>query len=264
MPGDTRVWRYLALGAVFATIKTRQLRLTRVDKFQDAFEGSVPKKQIDDQILLLGGAASRRAMMDSVAAHYPGMSRSPPPDEDPWLRITRLRRALTRSAHASCWSAGSESDVLWRLYCADGGCQGVGVALQTTLARLEQSVAAHDLYVSPITYIPYHQAPAFTDEMDSLFHKRHGFAAEHELRLLRFDQAHRNALIPKDATVPELPEHIYLDWVLSDAVEEIVISPYADVNYEDLARHAISAIDANLAGRVALSDLHERRYPPGF
>jgi hypothetical protein len=147
------VWRYLTLSAVIATIKTRHLRLTRVDRFQDPFEGSVPKKQIEDQLLI--GAASRRTMMNRVAAHHPGMARLMPPDEDPWIRITRLRRVRTRSSHASCWSAGHESEALWRLYWADNGCQGVGVALRTTLARLEASVAAHDLYesdhVSPIS-----------------------------------------------------------------------------------------------------------------
>ena len=64
--------------------------------------------------------------------------------------------------------------------------------------------------------------------------------------------------------MPELPDHIYLDWVLSDVIEEIFVSPYADVNYEDLVRQAINATDPNLAGRVVLSVLHERRYPPGF
>ena len=71
-------------------------------------------------------------------------------------------------------------------------------------------------------------------------------------------------LVPKDASVSELPEHIYVDWVLSDVIDEIIVSPYADVNYEDLVRHAINAIDPNLADRVVLSVLHERRYPPGF
>ena len=136
----------------------------------------------------------------------------------------------------------------------------MGVALRSTLTLLEASVAAHDLYVSPITYLKYHEAPAFTDEMDFLLHKRHGFAAECELRLLKFNEAHRNALIPKDASVPELPDHIHLDWILSDAVKEIIISPYADETYEDLARDTIN--DPNLAGRVVLSELHERRYPP--
>ena len=125
-------------------------------------------------------------------------------------------------------------------------------------------MAAHDLYVSPITYRSDHEGPAFTDEMDSLLHKRHGFAAERELRLLKFDEAHFKLLVPSDASVSELPEHIYLDWALSDVVDEIIISPYADVNYEDLVRHAIKAMDPSLADRVTLSVLHERRCPANF
>lgn len=255
------MWRYLTLSAVIATIERRRLRLTRVDRFQDPFEGSVPKKQIEDQIPIMIGAASRQAMLDS---HYPGLERSRAPDEDPWTRITRLRRARTRSAHASCWSAGDKSEPLWQAYCANDGCRGVGVALRTTLARLEASVAAHDLYVSPIKYIPYHEAPAFTDEMDALLHKRHAFAAERELRLLKFDAAHFGALVPKDASVSELPEHVCVDWILSDVIDEISVSPYANENYEDLVRHAMKAKDPNLADRVVLSVLHERRDPPGF
>jgi hypothetical protein len=120
-----------------------------------------------------------------------------------------------------------------------------GVALRTTLARLEASVAAHDLHVSPIRYLKYHEAPAFTDEIDPLLHKRHGLAAEQELRLLRVDEAHYRALVPKDASVSELSEPIYVDWVLSDVIDEIIISPYADLNYEDLVLDAINAKDPN-------------------
>lgn len=264
MSDDTPVWRYLSLDAAITTIQSRRLRLTRVDTFRDPFEGSVPKTQIDSQIPIFSGAASARAMMMSVAAHYPGMQRPPEPDEDPWTRTTRFRRARTRSAHASCWSAGDESEALWRLYCAEDGPQGVGVALRTTLARLEASVAIHDLYVSPIRYRRYHEGDGFTDEMDSLLHKRHGFAAERELRLLKFDETQYRALLPKEATVPELPEHVYLEWVLSDVIDEIVISPYANVAYEQRLRNSVSTADAGLAVRVQLSELHDRRYPPGF
>ena len=42
------------------------------------------------------------------------------------------------------------------------------------------------------------------------------------------------------------------------------LSSYAEKNYEDLVRHAIKAKDPNLADRVVLSELHERRYPPAF
>jgi hypothetical protein len=257
------VWRYLSLNAVIQTIERRQLRLTRIDAFRDPFEGSVTKKQMDDQNILLAGAGARRNMMNAIAAHHPGMGKIPPPDEDPWMRITRWRRARTRSAHASCWSYGDECEPLWRLYCDDGA-PGVGVALQTTLSRLEWSVEAHDLYVSPIRYIRYHEAPAFTDDMEPLMHKRHGFSAERELRLLKFNQAHFQALVPKDASVPELAEHIYLDWVLGDVIDAIIISPYADVKYEQEVRQAIDGADPRLSDRVALSVLHGRRYPPLF
>jgi hypothetical protein len=100
--------------------------------------------------------------------------------------------------------------------------------------------------------------------MDSLLHKRHGFAAERELRILKFDEAHYGALVPKDASVSELPEHINVNWVLGDVIEEIAVSPYADVNYEDLVRRRINAADPRLVDRVVLSVLHERRYPPSF
>jgi hypothetical protein len=258
------VWRYLSLSAVIETIEKRQIRLTRIDTFRDLFEGSVPKKEMEVQDILLAGAGSKRAMLNSVFAWFRGMGRLEPPDEDPWLRITRLRRAQTRCAHASCWSLGHESEVLWRLYCRDDGCPWIGVALRTTLARLEKSVAVHDLYISPITYVPYHEAPPFTDQMDSLLHKRRGFDAERELRLLKFDQPQYNALVPKDASVPELPEHIYLDWVLGDAIDEIIVSPYADVKYEESVRQAIKTADPSLADRVVLSELHERRNRANF
>lgn len=264
MPGDTPVWRYLSLSAAIATIKKGQLRLTRVDKFPDPFEGSVPQQDIDNQILLFAGAASQQMTADIIAAWNPGIATSTPPDEESWSRMTRLRRAKTRSAHASCWSMDDESEPLWRAYCAYDGCRGVGVALRTTLARLEASVTSHDLYVSPINYRRYHEGPAFTEEMDSLLHKRLGFADERELRVLKYDQAHYGALVPKDASVSELPEHIFVDWVLSDVIDEIVVSPYADECYEHWVQRAIKAADPNLADRVVLSELHERRDHPRF
>src|SRR5712664_211591 len=101
MDPDTPVWRYLSLNAVIATLRDRQLRFTRVDTFPDPFEGSVPKQQIDDQVVLFGGAYQMRTVYHAVAAHYrPGEMQVPEWEEDPWARMTRLRRAKTRSTHA--------------------------------------------------------------------------------------------------------------------------------------------------------------------
>ena len=107
----------------------------------------------------------------------------------------------------------------------------------------------HDLDVRPITYIEYQEAPPFTNDMAPLFHKRLGFRADQEVRLLKFNEEQFTALTPKDASVRQLDEYIYLPWVLKDAIDKIFISPYADEDYEQRVRDAVS-----------LSETHTLKY----
>lgn len=89
----TELRHYTTLDALVQIFRNRQLPSTRVDKFPDPFEGSVPKKQIDDQVPIF---SSRNAVqMMSVAAHYPRMSMPPRRNLDPWMEMTMRRRAST-------------------------------------------------------------------------------------------------------------------------------------------------------------------------
>ena len=269
MDPATELRRYTTIDTLVQILRNRQLRFTRVDTFQDPFEGSIPKRQIDDQVAIF---SSRNAVqMMSIAAHYPGMSMPSRRHLDPWTEMTLLRRAMTRSAHASCWTAGHESEAMWRLYCWDGGLEGQGVALRSTLGKIEASVTRHDLFVSPIRYRYYHEGAAFDDELDSFMHKRMGFSHEREVRLLKYDQGHYSELAvaltsgdPARPTQPELPEHIFLDWSPAEVIESITISPYACECYEKKARDAIASIDRSIVDRLELSVLSERRYAPQF
>jgi len=269
MDEATELRRYTTLNALVQIFRNRQLRLTRVDKFLDPFEGSVPKHQIDDQLPIF--SSRNTVQMMSVAAHYPGMSMPPRRNLDPWMEMTMRRRAKTRSAHASCWTAGHESEAMWRLYCSDGEAEGQGVALQATLGQVEASVARHDLFVSPIRYRHYHEGDAFNDELDPFMHKRVGFAHEGEVRLLKYDESHYSKLAaaltrgdPDEVAPPELPEHIFLDWSPAVVIERITVSPYADKAYEKRVRAEIESIDSSLVDRIDLSVLSERRYAPQF
>jgi hypothetical protein len=259
--------RYTTLDALVQILGNRQLRLTRLDAFLDPFEGSVPIREIDNQLPIFSGR--NMDQMRSVAAHYPGMSMPLRRHLDPWAEMTLRRRAKTRSAHASCWTAGHESEAMWRLYCRNDGPDGQGVALQSTFGKMEASVALHDLFVSPIKYRHYHEGDAFDDELDAFMHKRMGFAHEGEVRLLKFDERHyielAAALTSGDpATPPELPEHIFLDWSPATVIEKITISPYADELFEKRARDAVASIDPSIVDRLELSVLSERRYGPQF
>ena len=269
MDPATELRRYTTLDALVQILRNQQLRLSRLDTFQDPFEGSVPKRQIDDQLPLF---SSRNAFqMMSVAAHYPSMSMPPRCNLDPWTEMTLRRRAKTRSAHASCWTAGHESEAMWRLYCRDDGPEGQGVVLRSALGKIELSVARHDLFVSPIRYRYYHEGDAFNDELDAFMHKRMGFEHECEVRLLKYDDSHYIELAaaltsgdPARATLPELPEHVFLEWSPAAVIEKITISPYADESYEKKVRDAIASIDASIVDRLELSVLSERRYAPQF
>jgi hypothetical protein len=257
---DTPVWRYFSRAAAVATVTTKTLRLTRVDTFEDPFEGSVPKQTMDDQVPLFSGGNAARGMMleyDSLAMYCDIR-------EDRWMRMTRLRRARTRSAHVSSWSIGDESELLYRLYCTEDGKPGVGVSLKSTFGRLRESLRHHDLYVSPINYRHYHTGGSFTDEMDALMHKRHGFKPECELRILHFNNEHYARLMPADSDVKDLEPHIYLPWHLMDAVDEIQISPYADEEFEKRVREELSAAAPCLADRITLSMMNPRRNPAYF
>jgi hypothetical protein len=258
--------RYTTLDALVQILGNRQLRLTRVDTFQDPFEGSVPKRQIDDQLLLF---SSRNQVMGRSAS-YRGMSMPHQPSMDPWTEWTLRRRAKTRSAHASCWTAGHESEAMWRLYCRDGGREGQGVAMQSTLEKIEASVQGNDLFVSPIKYRYYHEGDAFDDELDVFMHKRMGFEHEREVRLLKYDHPHFIELAAAltnggdPAMPPELPEHVFLSWSPASVLERVTISPYADEPYETRVRDAIALIDPSMVDRLELSVLSERRYAPPF
>jgi hypothetical protein len=276
---DTTVWHHTSLDAVVSMLREGKMRLTRVDTFSisDPFECPVPKKQMDDQLAIFSGAVAANMMMTSVAAHYPGMLAPCMRSRDPWEETTQRRRAQMRSAHAMCWRHGEESEPMWQLYCNDRGLKGQGLALRSTLAKLEASVAQHDLYVCPVRYRRYHDGDAFNDQLDAFMHKRQGFAYEQEVRLLRYDQAQYSAIAgflyrsgmderiygPLGTAPDELPEHIHLDWRLAGAIDAITVSPYAHAAYGDEARRAVAAVDPALAERIAPSELGEP-YPPYF
>jgi len=250
-------------------LRDQRLRLTRVDQWRDPFEGSVPKQQIDDQVPLFSGWQAAEMMVPVMPPGYPQERPYRRRNRDPWDVMTKRRRAMTRSAHGICWRWGDESEAMWRLYCRDKS-EGQGLALRTTLERLEASMARHDLYVGPVRYRHYHQGPAFNDEIDPFMHKRMGFSHEQEVRLIKFDADHFNtaniALSAEEEAVPpaDLPVHTYLDWALADVIEMIEISPYADQDYEARAREVISAEVASLGARIELSVLSARRYGPNF
>lgn len=257
LPRNTILRRYIGLQGLIAMLETQRLRFTRVDAFRDPFEGSVPKQQMDDQLLLL------------PRLNVPN---------DSWNAMTLRRRAMTRSAHACCWAAGDESEAMWRLYCDDDepgqgprACSkptGRGVAVECTLEAIDAFGSEHGLIVRPIEYRYYHVGPAFTTNLDSFFHKRLGFRHESEVRLLSFNEHEANTRANVSRGQPhdglDSPLYLHFGGAIRAMVDRLVVSPYADRVYEERVRDEVAAVDRGLANKVQLSVLSERQYAPSF
>jgi hypothetical protein len=262
------VWHYTCLDAVLAMIETGSILLTRMDHFQDKFEGSITKANMEDLLPLAAGAGARSSMYQQLVPHFPGME--VPRYRDLFTVMTERREAAIRATHANCWSSGEESEALWKLYCRP---VPNGVALRSTFGRLRRSVADDEtVRVCPVQYRHYHVGEAFDQDLDALLFKRKGFEYEREVRILKFDQAHYNALTadaipfiipgrPKFVPPNELAPKVQLAWSLRDCVTVIAVSPYAVKGYDAEVREAVRRIDPKLADRVELSVLSEYRYP---
>jgi hypothetical protein len=257
---DIEVRRYLDLDGLLDVVSNKRLRLTRVNRFNDPFEGSVSKKTQDDYPALFVSSYSNirpASTMEEAIAN------------DPWNVIKSLRKAMTASSHACCWTHGPESEAMWRLYCADGGRRGYGVAIQTTYRKLEASIAHHDLFFSPIRYLDYEICDKFKDEIDPIMSKRIAFEHEREVRLFHFDRAHNSewaATVRNPSAQKPVPlaEYIYRDWSPVTVIDKVSISPYADECYEKNVKDRIALADPSLAGRVELSEFSERKNPPRY
>ena len=255
IPDATEVWRYLPLGRLLTAIKTRQLPLTILASYSkdDPYETSVPDVvvQSDCQIIY-----------QDIASHFDDLAMWPfeyvNNDHERYSKLKARRRALLRSAHASCWRWGEdESEAMWRIYDPCGS----KVAIRSTFEKLQASIEDACTVVSEVAYIDYKARNflRYEHEYDPALHKRNAFLHEQEVRVLRFseddfkragaDEAHR------------APDHVYIDWDPEMVVDRIVLNPRcADWSLE-MVTGAIEKLSATLAKAVRSSDLAE---PPGW
>lgn len=155
---ETVLWRYMDLTKLLYILGSGYLHFTRIDKFEDPFEGVPPRKALQ-------GLVSR-------------------------IRIDSLERVLQirKRNHAVCWHANeTESAAMWRLYLS----ANEGIAIKTTAQRLHDSIqlnhkGENELFLAEVQYIDHED-----DSLDlenfikwATF-KRKSFEHEREVRLLK-------------------------------------------------------------------------------
>lgn len=199
-PAETSLWRYMDFTKFVSLLHEKALYFPRLDKLPDKYEGTFPKKALDD------------ARADPVTRSFMEM----------------LHKTSKTMYYASCWHVNEhESAAMWKLYLSSGE----GVAVRTTYQRLiaSQQGWPYKLYAGMVSYIDYTK-DLFSSggyPINSFFPvvtKRKSFAHENEFRLLFWDSG-----IGNDASKLGLPRDGLLVPVdLKVLLERVYVAPTTD------------------------------------
>jgi len=187
-------WKFAAM------LKDGSLHFSRVDRFQDKFEGSYPINNLPK---------------------YPKLN-------DPKLTYEAYKKYVA----VSCWHENTgESEAMWQLYLA----RSVGVAIVSSKERLEEYVQSKGLNISiiEIKYIDFlHDSIDDFSWFKAFEYKRKCFEHEREIRATIYSNPLPEKFIngfPEyglpDGTncIPEAGEDVEID--LSKLIEKVVLCP---------------------------------------
>ncbi len=194
LDATTRVWRYMSFAKLVWMLQKKQLWLSSAELLGDEWEVMLDGPQLNTVI-------NKRPLDYSADAATEGAA--------------RIIRELRKQTFVNCWTASEhESHALWRIYCPSSE----GVAIQTTLARLQQSVGL------PVLQVVYgvHGTDGRTPDVSKLVtQKRPMFAYENEVRVV----------LVRDFRDPKSPERmtvgVGVDWDPELHLENIWVHPDA-------------------------------------
>lgn len=214
---ESKVWRYMDLSKLLYLISRQNLFLSRLDLFNDAHEGSIPKINSIERLKFEQEHYGRNSI------------------ESFWSPVTKQAR---KSTYVNCWRLDDiESEAMWKLYCPDNK----GIAIQTTYKKLVKSINYDDsLYIGQVNYIDF-EKEWFPDNnaMYPVMHKRKAFEHEKEVRLVKSDPAYWAV------NSPESPIGINCKWD-TNTIENIFVNPYSEAWYFETVSEVLNKYGTNI------------------
>jgi len=197
-----KVWRYLDLAKFVSMLETQSLFFTRMDIFNDPFEGAMPKailKKQDDMYM-------ERSLDSGVTAgYYAFESRNMLADERKQLFV-------------SCWHASdNESEAMWQLY-SD---KHKGIAIISDIDLLRNSMS-ENIELDYVTYVDYEaesipSAPLY-------MYKRSAFEHEKEVRAVIRDDTCESSGISVNINTNGLVKNVVVSPLAQEWFFEVVKS----------------------------------------
>lgn len=213
---NVKVWRYMDFTKFISLIETQSLHFTRVDKFEDPFEGSLPKRTIDVKNRLRGWSSEEERRIQ--------------------IREAKRKNKTYRQHFAiNCWHENEyESAAMWKSYLKSNE----GIAIQSTYKRLKSSFTEdHKIIFGKVTYIDFtKESISFYDLVEQFLTKRRSFNCENEIRALISNLSLENVdLHSPKALAVGLPISVNL----KNLIQNIYVAPNSPIWFLKLVKNTV-------------------------
>ncbi|WP_298155581.1 hypothetical protein [Flavobacterium sp.] len=194
---DTIVWKYLDLSKFVDLLLYQKLFMSRSDKFEDQYEGTFSEPTFEE---------IRKLSVDN-------------PEFLDYYKIHRQQVVI------SSWHINEyESFAMWQIFTQ----KSEGLAIQSTLGRLQQSLLAdkeYEQHIGEVNYIDYKKEYIpFDNTFFPFLFKRKSFQYEREIRIIS-DMTPYNMKIDNG---------VKIDVDLTTLIEKIYIHPKSENWYKNL------------------------------
>ena len=212
MPGESdRLWRYMSFARYMMLLNTSKLWFSRVDKFDDPFEGAVTP---------LNTIMRENQMSDSEVFSHPGIR-----GHMDWFHEGRRRMH-----YANCWHMSDiESNAMWEKY---PSMETVAIVSDRGGFR-ESLLTEREIFLGKVNYKNY--LPGTSDFVEDgnvfgpIFTKRNNFEYEKEVRAVLLDTSDMASTTHDGVTFPKFfennPDGIEIEANLEKLIKEVRIHP---------------------------------------
>jgi len=213
---DTIVWKYLDLSKFLDMLLSRQLFMSRSDKFEDQYEGTFSEPTFEEIKKI---AANNPKFLDNYKSHR--------------------EKVVISSWHINEY----ESFAMWQIFTQ----KSEGLAIQSTVGRLQKALEtdlSYEQYIGEVNYIDYKKEYIpFENSFFPFLFKRKSFQYEREIRII------------SDVTSHELSidNGLKIDIDINQLIEKIYIHPKSENWYKNLVIELVSKLGFDIT--IEKSDL---------
>jgi len=202
---DTIIWKYLDLSKFVNLLLYKKLFMSRYDKFEDQYEGTFSEPTFEEIRKL---SENNPEFLQYYKSHR--------------------ERVVISSWHLNEY----ESFAMWQIFTQ----KNEGLAIQSTLGRLQQALApekTYEQYIGEVNYIDYKKEYIpFEHPFFPFLFKRKSFIYEKEIRVISDLSAHNF----------EIDNGVKIDVDLNMLIEKIYIHPRSENWYKNLVTDLVQRL----------------------